>query len=135
LADGTFANMLLSYAESLGHEGIWQVRTAVVMPDHLHLLVVLQTSDGLAAAMRLFKGRLAAELRSVGLRWEKGYFDHRLRPQEDCLPVFLYLFLNPYRAGLVAPGQKWPGYYCAAEDWDWFQSLTDSGTPFPEWLQ
>ena len=27
------------------------------------------------------------------------------------------------------------GYYCAEEDWEWFQSLTDSGTPFPEWLR
>ena len=135
LADSGRPKTLLSHAESLGREGIWQLRTAVVMPDHLHLLVVLQASDGLAAAMRLYKGRLAVDLRGSGLRWEKGYFDHRFRPQEDCLPVFLYIFLNPYRAELVVPGQKWPGYYCAEEDWEWFQSLTDSGTPFPEWLR
>jgi REP element-mobilizing transposase RayT len=135
LAESSLSNELLSRAESFGIEGIWQLRTAVVMPDHLHLLVVLQASDGLGAAMRLYKGRLAADLRGGGLRWEKGYFDHRLRPQEDCLPVFLYIFLNPYRAGLVVPGQKWQGYYCAEEDWEWFQSLTDSGTPFPEWLR
>jgi hypothetical protein len=44
------------------------------------------------------------------------YFDHRLRPEEDPLPVFLYIFLNPYRANLVQSNQTWPGCFCAEDD-------------------
>jgi hypothetical protein len=73
-------------------------------------------------------------LRSEGLRWQRGYFDHRLRPDEDRLPVFLYLYLNPYRAGLLATSDLWSGYYCRPDDWAWFAPLTDEGSPMPEWL-
>jgi hypothetical protein len=48
--------------------------------------------------------------------------------------VFRYVFLNPYRAGLLGPADKWHGYYCDAEDWAWFAPLTSRECPFPEWL-
>jgi hypothetical protein len=68
------------------------------------------------------------------LKWQKGFFDHRLRDGEDRLPVFLYIFLNPYRAGLTAQNASSPGYHCAADDWAWFEALTKEGCAFPEWL-
>lgn len=119
----------------LESEGHWVVRTWVVMPDHVHVLFTLGTDSELAKVMRLFKGRLSPRLRAHRLAWQDGYYEHHLRPDEDRLPVFLYIFLNPYRAGLISTNEKWPGYYCAAEDWDWFGALTNSDVPFPEWLK
>ena len=104
------------------------------MPDHEHLLVTLSEDVDLATAVRLYRGRTSVILRTAGLRWQRGYFDHRLRPDEDRLPVFLYLFLNPYRAGLLPDSGKWAGYYCRPDDWVWFAPLTESGCPQPEWL-
>ena len=92
---------VLGEMKRLEAEGAWRVHTAVVMPDHVHLLVAVGESTDLAGAVRLFKGRLTPVLRKGGLRWQKAYFDHRMRPEEDRLPVFLYIFLNPYRAGLL----------------------------------
>jgi REP element-mobilizing transposase RayT len=115
-------------------DGVWHLRTAVVMPDHIHLVVVLGESANLASAIRLFKGRLTPRLRLGGLRWQKAYFDHRMRPQEDPLPVFLSIFLNPYRAGLLQQNEQWPGYFCCEEDWAWFGALTNESVPVPEWL-
>jgi putative transposase len=121
--------------QKFGTEESWWMRTAVVMPDHLHLLVRLGHNVTLAEGMRLLKGRMPPTLRKAGLRWQDGYYEHRLRDKEDYLPIFLYIYLNPYRPGIVARDQIWPGYYCSAEDWAWFGALTDSDGPLPEWLE
>ena len=120
---------------TLETEGHWSVRTWVVMPDHLHVLFTLGEHIALSECLRLFKGRLSPVLRNHKLSWQDGYHEHRMRAEEDRLPVFLYIYLNPYRAKLISLTEKWPGYYCAAEDWAWFSPLTNSETPFPEWLQ
>jgi hypothetical protein len=57
-----------------------------------------------------------------------------MRHNEAMLPVFSYVFLNPYRAALVPAGERWPGYFCSDEDWAWFGGLTNAGCPLPEWL-
>ena len=134
LSEGGVPSELLSAAQRLESEGCWLLRSAVVMPDHVHLLVISGASTALATAMRLFKGRLTPTLRKSGLQWQPAYFDHRLRPGEDRMPIFLYMFLNPYRANLAHKDEKWPGYYCREEDWAWFGALTDRDTPTPEWL-
>ncbi len=106
-----------------------------VMPDHLHMVVELLPDCELSAAMRLFKGRTSVLLRAHGLHWQRGYYDHRVRNAEDIFPVFLYVFLNPYRADLLAQDRPWEGYYCAPEDREWFDPLVTESCPFPEWLE
>lgn len=115
--------------------GRWTLRTYVVMPDHLHVLATLGSDAVLSDALRNLKGALTPALRQAGLRWQASFYDRRLRPDDDILPVFLYIFLNPYRAGLLGDTQIWPGYYCGAEDWTWFGGLTREAVPFPEWLR
>ena len=134
LAEETTLVAILTEARRLNNEGIWQWRTLVVMPDHVHSLVVVNESTDLTAAVRLFEGRLAPRLRKSDLHWQQAYFDHRMRLTEDCLPVFLYIYLNPYRANLLRQSESWPGYYCADEDWAWFEVLTNESLPLPEWL-
>lgn len=116
-------------------DGLWSVRTAVVMPDHIHLLVQLTGDVSLAECMRMFKGRVTPALRRAGLKWQEGFYEHQSREKEVLLPVFLYVYLNPYRAGLLATDQTWPGYHCAADDWKWFGEMTREEVPQPEWLR
>jgi REP element-mobilizing transposase RayT len=124
---------VLEEAHRLTETRIWSLRTATVMPDHIHLLVILGERD-LCDALRLFKGHLTPVLRAAGARWQRGYYDHRMRDDDERLPVFLYIFLNPYRAGLLNAGQSWPGYDCSPNDQIWFEPLTNCECPFPEWL-
>lgn len=105
------------------------------MPDHIHLLVTLGEKRGLSEAVRLFKGPLTPAVRNAQARWQPSFYDHRLRATEDLLPVFLYIFMNPYRANLCPANQGWAGYYCCAEDWAWFGLMTHESCPEPEWLQ
>ncbi len=115
--------------------GCWTMRSHVLMPDHFHLLATLGGAQDISAVVRLLKGPLTPALRQHGLRWQPSFYDHRLRSPEELLPTFRYIYLNPYRAGLVATGEQWPWYFCAPEDWAWFGTMTDDGQPFPEWLQ
>ncbi|MDD2765190.1 MAG: transposase [Opitutaceae bacterium] len=131
LVDAIFGGM-----HRLAVDGLWTVHTAVIMPDHLHLLVTLGERSDLSECVRMFKGRLVPALRKANLAWQPSFYDHRLRSAEDLLPVFLYIYLNPYREKLINPGLvQWPGYYCASEDWAWFGQLTDGEQPFPAWLR
>jgi hypothetical protein len=65
---------------------------------------------------------------------QSGYFDHRLRPKENILPIFLYLYLNPYKAGLTTVLKTWPWFMCGEEDRVWFSEYLDHGLPEPTWL-
>jgi REP element-mobilizing transposase RayT len=113
----------------------WLVRIATIMPDHVHLLITIDPTTTLSDAVRRFKGRLSPALRTWGLRWQPGYFDHRMRSTEDRLSVFLYIYLNPYRAGLVSIDLRWRGLYCCPADWAWFEPLTVESRPVPGWLR
>lgn len=112
----------------------WHVRTAVVMPDHLHLMIELGRALDLPAAVRRFKGRTSVLLRAHELHWPRGCFDHRMRAAEDLLPVFQYIYLNPWHAGLLKDRQTWAGYFCAKEDWSWFGEIAESSCILPQWL-
>lgn len=134
LTEPSLLHSIRREAERLSSESVWQLRTGVVMPDHIHLLVEMSSDSELAVAVRLFKGRLSPTLRQAALQWQPAYFDHRMRPDEDRLPVFRYIFLNPYGASLIPSSEKWPGYYCCPQDWAWFAPLTEKDCPLPEWL-
>jgi putative transposase len=118
--------------EKAGH---WRLRTSVLMPDHFHLLVTLGPQGNLPEAVRQFKGPLAPVLRKHGASWQKNFYDHRLRTDDERVPTFLYIFLTPYRASLIAAGEIWPWNFCAPEDWEWFGKMTNESRPFPDWLR
>ncbi|HQY05479.1 MAG TPA: hypothetical protein PLQ52_05410 [Lacunisphaera sp.] len=88
----------------------------------------------LGRAIARLKSKSITGLKSGGLRWQNGYFEHRLRPEEDPLPLFLYIFLNPCKSGLLPPKPRWPWYFCRQEDMDWFAGYLDQGLPEPVWL-
>ena len=125
----------ITHWDQLEAEGHWFFRSGIVMPDHLHLLVRLGENTSLDRCTKLLKGRLSSSLRKAGLEWQEGYYDHRLRQADDVGEVFLYIFLNPYRAGLLRETEFWPGYRCCAEDWKWFGPMTKESRPQPEWLR
>lgn len=135
LCSASLVSLALDEVHRLDQRGEWHLRCAVFMPDHIHLLVTLKNERDLSAVVRSFKGRLTPRLREIQVRWQPGFYDHRLRRAGDLLPVFLYIFLNPYRAGLCPLGKAWPSYYCHPEDWSWFEPLTKSSCPEPEWLK
>ncbi len=124
LEQAALTTTVIAQWEKLEAEQHWLVRTATVMPDHLHLLVRLGEITPIEKCVKLLKGRLSPDLRIARFEWQDGFYDHQLRPGDDVLAIFLYIYLNPYRAGLLPETEVWPGYRCRAEDWNWFGPLT-----------
>ena len=77
----------------------WAVGRYVVMPDHVHWLVQLNEGARLGEVVRRFKARVSLQLGTSV--WQRGFYDHALRKDEDLVPVARYVVANPVRAGLV----------------------------------
>jgi REP element-mobilizing transposase RayT len=94
-------------ARVLGDATCWRGATVlawVLMPDHLHALLV-PTGDPLARVMQSVNSHTAraANLASGGSGpvWQSAFHDHALRSDESLLAAARYLIANPVRAGLV----------------------------------
>jgi len=86
----------------------------VVMPDHLHYhlhyhlhwLLQLNTEESLSNVMRSLKARSALLINQhrnkTGAVWQKNYYDHAVRQEEDLKGISRYIVANPLRAGLVS---------------------------------
>ena len=75
------------------------------MPDHLHMLVAIAGDTNLSNLIRDFK-RITS--RTARIRWQRNFFDHRLRHDESESEKAEYIRQNPIRAGLMAAAQDWP---------------------------
>jgi len=108
----------------------WFGRRFVIMPDHLHLMAS-QGVQGISLgrwvqALKAVVGGLEPRTVDPGStengaesgrplartqrswRWQSGYHDHKIRSTESEPSKWVYLCLNPVRAGLVARPEEWP---------------------------
>jgi REP element-mobilizing transposase RayT len=77
----------------------------VLMPDHLHWLLRLDTGT-LSRVVGDFKANAAKAVNrrcatSGSALWQPGFHDHALRRDEDLLQVARYIVATPIRAGLA----------------------------------
>jgi len=109
------AEIVLNSLHWLETQGKIILDAAVVMPDHLHIVMGLRKGS-LAGFMRSFKGYTAYKINELknkkGPLWQPQYHDHALRQDEDLNEVVLYTLRNPVRAGLVKDFQDYPFWYC-----------------------
>jgi REP element-mobilizing transposase RayT len=75
------------------------------MPDHLHALLGFPFDRD----MRLIVGRWKAwQVRSLGIRWQENFFDHRIRDQSELQRKAQYIRHNPVAKNLCAMASDWP---------------------------
>ena len=92
----------------MGHEefGFAQTLCFVVMPDHVHWMMQLGKRKELAATVQSLK---SLARRKIGQPiFQKGYYDHALRRQEDVQALARYIVANPLRVGLVERINDYP---------------------------
>lgn len=119
---------------NIERDGHWLIHGAVIMPDHIHLLFTLSDHLPLARVIARLKAKTKAALEAARLGWQGNYYEHRLRPDETIETVIRYIYLNPYRAGLVAKQASYSGFWLGEQEKTWFMPTLDDGRPFPEWL-
>jgi putative transposase len=89
----------------LENEGRVNSLAFVLMSDHLHWLLVLGEDEDLSRVMASFKGRSAREVNKRldrrGHVWQRAFYDHAIRKDEDMRKLARYIVANPIRAGIV----------------------------------
>jgi putative transposase len=134
LAAPAIAQPILDELCAMEAEQLVIVRCATAMPDHVHVLLGLGGVLTLGRVVARWKAKTVPHLRATRLRWQDGFHEHHLRPDEARLPFFLYTFLNPYRAGLLEAKETWPWFVCSDDDREWFLPYLHAGLPEPAWL-
>ncbi|MDU8358644.1 REP-associated tyrosine transposase [Pseudomonas syringae group sp. J309-1] len=103
-ADWRLGRCVVKEFRSAQEQGLIHSLAWVVMPDHFHWLVELQ-SGTLQALMQGTKSRSAIAVnRMRGCSeqlWQRGFHHRALRYDEDLLKAARYIIANPLRARLV----------------------------------
>lgn len=107
----------------------------ILMPDHVHWLFRLGASTSVEQTIRMMKYHFGSRLRATGNKWQSNFFDHRLRESEDADAYGRYIFLNPYRAGLIERIEVWP-YWVRNQEFQFqFEAAFEEGKYPPQaWL-
>ncbi len=91
-----------------------------LMPNHVHLVVVPSTADGLHRALKVVHGRFALRINSMhgrtGHLWQDRYYSSAL-DSTHFLNAVRYVELNPVRAGMVD----------RSEDYEWSSAAAHCG--------
>ncbi len=97
---------------------IWYCRLCLLMPDHLHAILAFGCQPGMEmqASVKNWKRYVA---RHHGIAWQRDFFDHRLRDQQELAEKTDYILMNPVRKGLCE----------RAEDWVWVYRPNDRPPP------
>jgi putative transposase len=82
----------------------------VLMPNHIHAILVPSDADGLRAALapvhRRYAGLLNARRRKTGHFWQ-GRYGAAVMDEEHLVAAFRYILRNPVEAGLVSSPERW----------------------------
>jgi putative transposase len=104
------AGLLIDVLRGSVAAGHFILHDFVVMPDHLHLLLTVETGMSIEKAMQLIKGgfsfRLSREFGFKGEVWQKGFSEVRVNEEASLIQHKAYIAANPVKAGLaVSPGE------------------------------
>ena len=84
---------------------LWDLPLLLLMLDHLHMLATFGPDASMEKVIRNWKRHTA---RNIGIRWQRDFFDHRLRSDESFEEKAAYILHNPVRARLVTRFEDWP---------------------------
>jgi len=99
----------------------FHIDAAVILPEHLHMLWTLPPGDDdFSTRWRLIKGGFTRAVRptpsrSPGRRrkgehdiWQRRYFEHCIRDEDDCAAHIDYIHYNPVKHGYAERPADWP---------------------------
>ena len=77
-----------------------------IMPDHIHMILAIETAEGgrtqfaptISRVMKQFKGAITKQVgRPI---WQKSFYDHAIRNQQDYDEIWQYIESNPLKYAL-----------------------------------
>ena len=104
------------------------------MPDHIHLLIELGSPLTVSQVVGKLKSAIVRAHSEV--TWQENFFEHQLRPDDLIENYAVYIFMNPYGAGICDLEKTWPGWIGPRKmHWGFEDNLRAGGLPQPEWLE
>ena len=98
-----------------GNKRFYNLIAAVVMPDHVHILLIPIENYTLSRIMKGIKGVSARKKNlinnSSGSIWQNEYYDRIIRSEKDLLEKLNYMLYNPVKKKLVRIPWKYFGWY------------------------
>ena len=83
----------------------------VIMPDHVHFLILPETDDSISAIIQQWKRLSAAQINRLrsrrGQLWQKGFFDRYMRTPKEMMETLEYIHTNPVRKKLAKTSTDW----------------------------
>ncbi|GBC99894.1 REP-associated tyrosine transposase [bacterium HR17] len=83
-----------------------------LMPDHLHVLVQAkencQSLERFIGALKSVTTRHYWRHGGQGKLWQRGFYEHIVRRDEDLATISDYIMTNPVRSGLVEELEEYP---------------------------
>jgi putative transposase len=113
LTEPDLGPQLLCSATRYHELGHWWCLLFLLMPDHLHALLHFPPNRSMTGVVRDWKRGTS---RFQGVRWQEGFFDHRLRNDKERRDKWCYIRRNPVAKGLCV----------TEEDWNWWWSAITS---------
>ena len=108
---------------------------ATVMPDHVHVLGVLGARLSVGRLVGKFKAETHRVIRPRGLEWQENFYEPRQRDENEPEPFARYIYLNPYRAGLLKLSAQWPHWWRWGDKRFEFEARVAQGGGVPSaWL-
>ena len=102
----------------VSHTRPFETLAAVVLPDHMHIVIALPEGDAeYPARLRLLKSgftrRLSENAKHKGRKgernvWQRRYWEHAIRDEADLEAHVSYVHFNPVKHRHVAEMDDWP---------------------------
>ena len=111
------ASAILDAAHFRHMRGAWRLALFLIMPDHIHLIAHFPTitSDTAVSSKPPYRGMeyVIADFKrwlstKYALRFQRDFFDTRLRDDAHFAEEYDYILGNPVRKGLCATPEEWP---------------------------
>lgn len=109
LAESEIADRLFATVHHRQNKFLWWPHLFLLMPDHVHALISFPPAEKpLKLIVTQWKEWTA---KTIGIKWQRDFFEHRLRHDESRRQKADYILANPVRKGLVARPEAWPFVY------------------------
>lgn len=105
LTSVTMAAALMESARNYHDQLHWHIHYMLLMPDHWHALMSFPHSSYMTKTVAQWK-RDTAQI--LGIRWQPGFFDHRLRNAQEAMAQEHHIRHNPVRKKLCQTPDEWP---------------------------
>ena len=99
------ASCLFRSIEFNNERHVWSCRLCLLMPDHLHGIFRFCQDPGMTKSITSWKSFTA---KNGPVHWQRDFFDHRLRNEQELEETISYILWNPVRKGLCKSPEEWP---------------------------